>query len=290
MTVQNDALRILAPQILNTQRVRMALNNQLRAFQEDNLGAPSFAQISMCADSLRQQEKLLYAQLDSAVDPEHSVVLWVRRIPGLGPSIYLYVGLLPRGPEQFEKVGQLYSYSGLRPGAKRVKGERLRYNPWLRVVLISRVFDALNKRMDSPYKPIYWARKEHTLVTHPPMTEECGLCCRALQLTKEKRANSNQTRERKAPAYDCAHFGGPHWSDPHRTSDAKRITAKAVVLDLWRVDRGMSPRYDVNGETKGLADNQIPSVLPPTTPVDGTIETPDNQSLNVPSPLTGITT
>jgi len=101
----------------------------------------------------------------------------------------------------------------------------------------------VEKHRASPYRGVYDARKARTLETHPEMMDVgCEFCDAARGRTKERRAERNLTRERSAVGFDCAAMGGRHWSPGHRRADALRVTAKAILLDAWRVANDLSPR------------------------------------------------
>ena len=84
----------------------------------------------------------------------------------------------------------------------------------------------------SPYRPVRDQRYDRTLFTHPPMLEE-GAGCEFCDAAYEKRRKTGKG------GIDCSNVGGHHWKPAHRDNDALRVTAKAILLDLWLVENGL---------------------------------------------------
>jgi hypothetical protein len=247
----NDAVRLLARQLLNTQRQRLAVEIQTKRFMEDGLSAPSFMIAEQFVTDLKAQERILYKHLSASVDPHDPIKLHMDAAVGLGPATLLMLGLLPKRPREFETkegrlaVGALNKYLGIYPGAaKRTAGVKLGYSSVLRAILLERVAMPCIRNMKSPYRSVYDQRRAVTMLSHPPMRPMgtgCDGCDAAWKKTKSHRAARKITRERLAPAVDCSNMGGQCWTDGHRHRDAIRLTAKAIVLDLWLVDSGKEP-------------------------------------------------
>lgn len=189
---------------------------------------------------------------------------FVKDAKGLGPACYIALGLMPN-PAGFANPAKVWKWFGLdvRNGnaPKSERGKKLGFNPFNRAVAIYRMAEPIRKRTPGTgcvYREMYDARKAHTRTTHPEMTEDCPTCMTAMNASKKHRAEKNQTRERTTVAFDCAHFGGPHWKPSHREADALRFVAKAILLDLWRVANGMTPR--------GAATNYVLSPICGTSP------------------------
>ena len=83
----------------------------------------------------------------------------------------------------------------------------------------------------SPYRAVRDQRYTRTLLTHPPMLEE-GEGCEFCDKAYEKRRKTGKG------GIDCDNVGGHHWKPAHRDNDALRVTAKAILLDLWLVENG----------------------------------------------------
>ena len=101
----------------------------------------------------------------------------------------------------------------------------------------------------SPYRPVYVNRKLRTRLTHPPMLEEGG-GCEFCDAAYEKRRKTGKG------GIDCSNMGGHHWKDAHRDNDAQRVTAKAILLDLWLIENG---KEAVVGGHRGDETQSIPA-------------------------------
>lgn len=255
----NDTVRLLARQLLNTQRQRIAVEVQTQRFTKDGMSAPSFLMAAQFVKELKTRERVLYKQLAASVDPHDPIKRHIDTTVGLGPAVLLLLGLLPKRPAQFKTksgrlaVGALNKYLGVYPEAKkRTVGVKLGYSSRLRAVLLARVAGPCIKNMKSPYRSVYDQRIAMTMLTHPPMRPMgtgCEFCDEAWKRTTADREKRKLTRERKAPAMDCSNVGGRCWSPGHRYRDAIRKTAIAIVLDLWLVDSGKEP---VAGTLNGI--------------------------------------
>jgi hypothetical protein len=220
--------------------------------------------------------------------PGPSVMEFIADTQGLGGATHLFLGLLPQWVSEFETVGRLWAYCGLHPvdgvAVRRHKGRRANWSSELKAIAIKRLAEPCMKMSGgenkngralpfSPYRATYDARRAHTLTTHPPMQDEgCNTCERSHLLWESrcsvhgaKRQARHQCEEcddvRRMRGKDCAGLGGIHWTDAHRHADALRITAKAILKDLWRVSRGHEPLF--GGGDQNFGDTR-PWHEPPT--------------------------
>lgn len=264
---EHAALRTLAMQVVNVERVVLALEGQIRAFRADGWPAPAFAWSEERIPELRTVLGQLKRQLTAAA--KGTVIGgWVAETKGLGPAVLLVLGQMPPLSE-FASVGKVWRYVGLDPvdgrTRRRTAGQRLGFNGRLRAHALFRIGEPVVKVPGSVYRPVYDARKARTLEAHPPMLElgaGCPGCDAALQASAAQRAEREYSRERKAVARDCSHFGGIHWSDGHRHADALRVLAKAVLRDAWRVSNGMAPRGAEPAEQDPTSKAESPSSVP----------------------------
>ncbi len=243
------ALRTKVLQFRAVEKVMLSLTNQCRALGED-LPAVALTAVDIAIEQLKPIRKALLRELPAIVQ-DSPLDDWISKTHGLGSGLWLLLGSMPPIGE-FKTPAAVWKYTGLdvRDGKapKRVEGVRLGFAPIRRAYAIMRVADPVVK-VGGPYRETYDRRRAHTLKTHPRMfTEgeladpECQICQDAMQKTEELRSEREFTRERQAPAMDCANLGGVHWSDGHRHADAKRFVAKAILCDAWRVARGQPPR------------------------------------------------
>lgn len=243
------ALRTKVLQFRAVEKIVLSLRNQLRALGED-LPALALTAIDVAIEQLKPTRKALLRELPAIVKGS-PLDVWISDTHGLGSGLWLLLGSMPPIGE-FKTPAAVWKYTGLdvRDGKapRRVEGVRLGFAPIRRAYAIMRVADPVVK-VGGPYRESYDKRRAHTLETHPPMFSEgeladpgCEICQEAIEETEKLRAERNFTRERQAPAMDCANRGGVHWSDGHRHADAKRFVAKAILCDAWRVARGQPPR------------------------------------------------
>lgn len=184
--------------------------------------------------------------------------------PGLGVAVFRVLSLLPHSPCDFVTVAKLWKFFGLHPNGAR---EDQRYDHVLKAWLIYRVAEPCIKvcRKDCPacgaegvkktpdkleyvcsecgavtpvedvrtvylsrYRRDYDVRKDRL----PDMLEE-GAGCPTCDAAYERRRKNEGERTRGRTGWDCHNMGGPHYKPAHRHADALRVTAKAILRDLW---------------------------------------------------------
>jgi hypothetical protein len=262
---QYVALRTIASQARNIERVLLGLENQIRKFTVDFGLPPEAMQWSeMHVPQLRKIRDRLMRECGRATkgSPLHG---WASEVHGLGNALFFTVGLIPP-LEDFKSVSAVWKYLGLHvvdgASVQRRAGSFVGFSAKLRSYALKRVAEPTVKQRQSPYRAVYDARKEYTRETHPSMfvhdaegkqTEEllhpdCEFCQKAIRQTKASRAAKQQTRERTSVAFDCANVGGVHWKDGHRSADALRVTAKAIFRDAWRVAHRMEPKVSAESQ------------------------------------------
>ena len=238
-----DTLRVRAKQALLAERMKTAVDLQI-----DRMGkwgtVPDIALLPMeearallrrSANSLKREGRQICVG-----EPLYE---FVENTVGLSNAVFMFVGCLPPFTA-FANVSKLWKYTGLyvTPAGKAPTGADLAalkkenpdagWSPEMRAHAIKRLAEPCMKNRESPYRGVYDQRKQRTLFTHPPMLEE-GAGCEFCDACYEKR------RKTKKTGLDCANLGGHHWKDGHRHNDALRVTAKAILLDLWLIENGM---------------------------------------------------
>lgn len=225
-------LHKLAKEAENVGRALQMIQASVRAFEKS--GWPETAHVwatTQIPELQRIRERLMRSLPAQAKGTDlHS---WQQATIGLGPALFLVVGLLPP-LSQMHSVGAVWKYCGLHvadgraPRAKR--GEKLGFSKRMRSYAIIWMADPATKNRACPYRAVYDARRARTAVSHPVMLEKGGGCASC------DKAIAEQGR-------DCASFGGIHWSAKHQHMDGLRVTAKAILRDAWRVDRGLPARF-----------------------------------------------
>jgi len=145
--------------------------------------------------------------------PDPNVVAFADATPGLGDAVLFFLGLLPQWVADFKTVSKLWAYCGLHvlpEGRAPKKGD---------------LNGGGTKGDWSPYlKAIAILR----------LADPCVKC------------RTSPYR----PVYDarraCTAAAHPDWTDMHAHRDAMRVTAKAILKDLWRVSRNHLPVFGGN--------------------------------------------
>ena len=113
-------------------------------------------------NALYETEKLLAKRLDGW-SREHKIRLnYLREIKGIGPifSSGLIAWLEPIS--RFNNISKLWSYCGLSPTQKRIKGKKLGYNPRLKTLMwkIALSFEKQSSKK-SQYRKLYETQKNY---------------------------------------------------------------------------------------------------------------------------------
>lgn len=151
-------VRFLVDTYYMMQEARIRTANQVTAMTED--GEPSAV-----LRWLNEQNELMERQLKNALNQyakHHPVGQWLLDITGIGPV--LAAGLLAYiDIERAPTVGHIWSYAGLRPGQRRQRGQKLDYNPDLKVLCwkIGESFVKVSGRENAVYGKVYKQRREY---------------------------------------------------------------------------------------------------------------------------------
>lgn len=285
---QHTALRTTATHVMMLERMSISLGNMVDAFGRDGWPEEAFAVAIPNGPELLPGDYTRLLDLAKAkqyrtlsrIAKGSPLSDFVEGTRGLGPACYLFAGQVHKLSD-FAKPSGLWKYCGLHTvrvlneagetighiAPKRKKGERAGFSMRLRAIAIARIAGTVVK-VGGPYREMYDRRKEHTATnTHPPMFTEdkalvhpdCEHCQKAVAASKAKRAEKNQTRERKTVGQDCANTGGVHWTDGHRHADALRYIAKAILLDLWLVSNELEPHVGGGQGTTEAHDGVVPA-------------------------------
>lgn len=243
-------LRVKVLQFQAIERMLIGIGNQRRSLGED-FPDILMAGLDEAVSTIRRVLAATKTEVREVVKGSH-LDTWVRNTHGLGTGLWLLLGSMPP-LDEFKGPAGVWKYSGLHvEGGTAVRprgGEQLGFAPFRRAYAIKRIAEPVIK-VGGPYRRSYDDRRASTMETHPPMLDangdllhpDCESCQKAIEKTASLRQERSFTRERKAPSLDCSALGGVHWTDGHRHADGLRITAKAVLLDAWRVANGQEPR------------------------------------------------
>ena len=228
-----DTLRAKAKQVVLLER--MATSVTLQTDKLEEMGVPEIVMAATLPgkDHLKKATRLAKKEVGSLLHGE-AVDDFIQETPGLSQAAILFLGLVPPLTD-FPNPAKLWKWCGLHvqngKAPSRVKGEKTKWSPFLKAFTVMRLGKGATTVKECPYRDVYLRRRERTRETHPVMLEKgagCPTCDKAHDHPKNP---------------DCARFGGPHWSLGHQYVDALRVTAKAIVLDLWRIENGQEPRY-----------------------------------------------
>lgn len=252
-----DSLKVRARQALLAERMKTSAELQVGHMKKD--GVPELALVLMedgiglwrrAADSFKRESK--------KICKGEPIYQFVDETVGLSTACFVLLGCLP--PLMgFANPAKVWKYCGLhvtRDGrgptgadlaALKKENPEAGWSPVMRAHAIKRLAEPCMKMKGgedkngrplahSPFRRVYDSRYLRTQLTHPSMLDE-GDGCEFCDACYEKRRKTGKT------GLDCANIvidgkRGHHWKDAHRHADALRVTAKAILLDLWLVDNG----------------------------------------------------
>lgn len=245
--LRDPVLAVLAAQLLDYEKARLAAENRLRIMtkapdeaDEDGvcrgLGLspllPEVAALREAADGLARVEKGVEKTLVVQVR-KHPLYAWVERTGGIGEKTAArLLGVLGdpywhSGVDADEKprnrprtVGELFAYCGLHgPNGRRRRGQMANWNAEAKVRLHLMAENCMKMtgepdkngraRGRSPFRDVYdAARVRYANKVH---TEVCAGC---------------------GPSGKPAEVGSP-WSDKHKHNGAMRIVKREILRALW---------------------------------------------------------
>lgn len=272
-----DTLKVRARQARLAERMKTSAQFQAGRMKKEGVPEMALIPIEEAIDSMKRAANTLKRECKK-ISKGEPIYDFVEETMGLSTACFVFLGCLPP-MDQFATVSKVWKYAALHVidgktaggnDLKAVKKEHKRlvkagerskkdkspgWSPQLKSDAIVRLAEpcvkmngGVNKNGKelpySPYRDVYDRRALRTKLTHPPMLEE-GDGCEFCDACYEKRRKTGKT------GLDCANLGGHHWKDGHRHADAMRITAKAIILDLWLVENGKEAV--VGGHDRGEA-------------------------------------
>ena len=252
-----DSLKVRARQALLAERMKTSAELQVGHMKKD--GVPELALILMeDGIALWRRASEAFKRESRKLCKGEPIYDFVEETVGLSTACFVLLGCLPP-MTAFANPAKVWKYTGLfvTPDGRGPTGSDLSalkkenpdagWSPVMRAHAIKRLAEPCTKMNGgedkngkplplSPYRIVYDRRKLRTRLTHPPMLEE-GDGCEWCDACYEKRRKTGKT------GLDCANIAidgkrGHHWKDAHRHADALRVTAKAILLDLWLVENG----------------------------------------------------
>lgn len=249
-----DLLNLRARQALLAEKAMLGMERQVEHMLEEGIPEIHLMPVVESVKHLRGIVTKLKRECGIIVKGE-PVWEFVNETRGLAGASFVFLGAMPpltefAGPRKVWKYCGLHVVNGAMP--RMVRGESGGFSPQLRAQAIVRLAEPCIKT-GGPYRIVYDNRKHHTTtVSHPPMLEE-GAGCEFCDAAYEKR------RKTKKNGWDCSSVGGIHWRPSHRNVDARRVMAKAILKDLWRVENGMESVVQVKTVSHGTDGRGAPS-------------------------------
>lgn len=231
VTTSNDAslfdpaLALAADVLDDIERVRIANENRLRQLTrsvEDSDGElrgfgldeshPDVARLAALVELLAKAEHDATLTLQRVLR-RHPLHAWIKAQRGIGEK--QAARLLAAVGDPYWNAAQdrprrgpaeLWAYCGYVPGQRRVKGQRSNWSAAAKM----RAYNIAESMLKAGNRDTY-----------------------------DKRKTATEGRQHAAACVRCGPSGKPApagspWSDAHRHADALRVTAKAVLRDLWR--------------------------------------------------------
>ena len=196
------ALRLKAMQFRNVERLLRAASNQRSRLEEDGLPAPAWAALDASVEAHQAILKELRRDI-LAVVKGSPLQRWVSSTKGLGPAVFLLLGHMP-AMTAFGSPAKVWKYVGLHVTED---GEAPRRRKGERLGFNAFLRSIAIKRIAEPI-----------MKTGGPYRE----------VYDRRRTRTGETH--------------PDWTLGHSHADALRVTAKAVLVDAWRVANGLAAR------------------------------------------------
>lgn len=238
------AARLAATEFRMASAVRQKLQQQFGAWERYGMQIP--ADLQAWFDG---QEATLGAvmatclKMTEAAWAGTAIADFQKATTGLGPTLFVILSLTPE-LDRFPNPAKLWKYLGLAADRASVR----KYSKQLKAWCLFRLAEPAVKMAGgertnaktgliygvarSPYRDVYDARRQ----SRPEMLPE-GEGCEFCDMAYAKR------KATKKNGWDCHNMGGPHWKPAHAHVDALGVTAKAILLDAWRIAHGMDPKH-----------------------------------------------
>lgn len=161
-----------ARQLLDLQKVRIAMGNRAAAMERDQLPAHHQATVLANITELEKAEHAVLLQL-RRLARQHPMREWVDHAPGIGLDGFGRLMGIIGSLDRFANVAKLWAYLGLHVvdggAAKRRKGEKANWSAAGRV-LMHQIGESIVKVNRGPYRARYDSAKLKYETTHPDWT------------------------------------------------------------------------------------------------------------------------
>lgn len=212
----DSSLLLWADALGDLEAMRVATENRLRSVDQVKQGADhDLARFDSIIQGMKNSEHLAVLGLNRAVR-RHPLGAWVSNNVGIGEKqagrLLASLGDLSR----FPTVGHLWAYCGYHvidgQAPRRKRGERANWSSDAKMRAFLCAESCIKKR-SSPFRPVYDAgREKYRDAVHPFPCVRCG--------------------PKGKPA-----LPGSELSAGHQHARAMRLTAKAILRDMWVASR-----------------------------------------------------
>ncbi|HEX2244288.1 MAG TPA: hypothetical protein VHK27_13770 [Gammaproteobacteria bacterium] len=215
LDLSGRAIGLLAAQLLDVEKTRVAINNRVQAAERDHSFTFEFNEfLKESYNSIIEQEESLIKELERQVK-QHPMGPWQKSFKGVGAKQFARLLGAIGDPywhiaeDRPRSVAELWSYCGMAPGQIRRRGAKLNWSPEakMRIHLIAKSIVKVGDRRAYDHRREVTAERVHAA--------ECVRC---------------------GPSGSPAQPGSP-WNDGHKHADALRYQGKMVLKEMWREAR-----------------------------------------------------
>jgi len=155
--LKNSDLRVLTETYYDIQKLRTSSENRLRTYMD--AGLLRYVDMDEVVKYLRKAEKESAREIEKEVSKHPLWTEWLKDVKGVGEV--MAGGLIAWIDDigKFRTISKLWKYSGLAPGQRKERGQRVNYNPKMKSHLW-RVGMQLLKAKNKKYAPIYYEWKD----------------------------------------------------------------------------------------------------------------------------------
>lgn len=234
---------------IDEQGRRLAINNRLAKAAKGDIYLTEY-DVKINAeliDDLKQREKDALKRVERMCK-EHPMWPWLDKVKGVGPSISGAL-LSQFDIHKADTVSKFWAFAGLAvvdgKAQKRTKGETMKFNGWLRMILIGRLGPSFLKAKNETYSKLYYDTR-HRL-------ESAGKCGLAVE------EHAKNVKKVAATWYPSGSTKGPQDGDfctaGHMHNKAVRKMVKQFLADFhtaWRELEGLPVRPPYAIEKLGM--------------------------------------
>ena len=164
ISAQMTELKLLTREFYNTQKLRIAVSNRIKAYERLGL---SLIHAPLALEEIKATEAELGKRIEHLIKQDDFYNIWLKRIKGIGPLLSASLLSEVGNPEQFKTVGQLWARVGLHviegKAPRRSKGNKANWNGRLRMTLYKTAtsfikYDCFGRKLYDDYKQYYIQR------------------------------------------------------------------------------------------------------------------------------------